>query len=289
MVAGQFFAILVNEIKETHLIMPDYRVAIAGLGTIGLKIAQAIDRGDLPGLSLTAVAARDIGKAGANLKDFRNLPVIVRLDELADFADVVVECAPAAVFAQSADAAINKGLIFITVSAGALLERSDLIERAAKTGAQIIVPTGALVGLDAVRAAAESKIASVRHIVRKPQASLKDAPYITRNNIALENLTAPLRVFKGTAREAARGFPANVNVSAALGMAGIGADKTLVEIWADPAIERNIHEISVEADSARFTMKIENIASQNAATGKITALSVIATLRRLTSALVIGT
>jgi len=289
MATDQFFAVLVNEIREILHIMPDYRVAIAGLGTIGLKIAQVIDKGDLPGLSLTAVAARNVRKARANLKDFRNIPAIVQLDELADFADVVVECAPAAVFAQSADAAVKKGLIFITVSAGALLERNDLIESAAKTGAQIIVPTGALVGLDAVRAAAESKIASVKHIVRKPATSLKAAPHIMQNNIVLENLAAPLCVFKGTAREAARGFPANVNVSAALGMAGIGADKTLVEIWADPAIKRNIHEISVEADSARLTMKIENIASENAATGKITALSVIATLRRLTSTLVIGT
>jgi len=269
--------------------MPEYRVAIAGLGTIGLKVAQTIDSGDLPGLSLTAVSAKNHAKAAANLRNFRTLPALVSLGELADLADVVVECSPAAVFAQCAEPAIAKGLIFITVSAGALLERADLIAQAEKTGAQIIIPTGALIGLDAVRAAAEGQIRSVTHSVRKPGASLKGAPFIEQNNIKLDNLTAALCIFKGSAREAAKGFPANVNVSAALGMAGIGADETIVEIWADPAIDRNIHEVFVEADSAHFSMKIENVPSKNAATGKITALSVIAALRRLTAPLVIGT
>ena len=269
--------------------MPEYRVAIAGLGTIGLKVAEAIDRGDLPGLSLTAVSAKNHARAAENLKNFRAIPAIVSLGELAELADVVVECSPAEVFAQCADAAIARGLIFITVSAGALLKRVDLISHAEKTGAQIIVPTGALIGLDAVRAAAEGQITSVTHCVRKPGASLKGAPYIEQNNINLDNLATAMRLFKGSAREAAKGFPANVNVSAALGLAGVGADETNVEIWADPDIDRNIHEVFVEADSARFSMKIENVPSKNAATGKITALSVIAALRRLTAPLVIGT
>ncbi len=268
--------------------MTEYRVAIAGLGTIGLKVAQVIDCGDLPGLSLTAVSALDHAKAVMNLKDFKTLPAIVPLGELADLADVIVECSPAAVFSESAQVAIAKGLVFITVSAGALLERPDLIELAKNTGAQIIVPTGALIGLDAVRAAAESEISKVTHCVRKPANSLKNAPFIVQNNISLDDLETPLCIFKGTAREAAQGFPANVNVSAALGLAGIGADKTRVEIWADPTIERNIHEVWVEAECARFSMRIENVPSENAATGKITALSVIATLRRLTAPLVIG-
>jgi len=275
--------------RDSRLKMPDYRVAIAGLGTIGLKVAEAIDSGDLPGLSLTAVSAKNRTKAAANLRNFRTRPAIVSLDELAELADVVAECSPAEVFSQCADAAIARGRIFITVSAGALLERADLISHAEKTGAQIIVPTGALVGLDAVRAAAEGQITSVIHCVRKPGTSLKGAPFVEQNNINLDNLTAALCIFKGSAREAAKGFPANVNVSAALGMAGIGADETNVEIWADPAIDRNIHEVFVEADSARFSMKIENVPSKNAATGKITALSVIAALRRLTAPLVIGT
>jgi aspartate dehydrogenase len=103
-------------------------------------------------------------------------------------------------------------------------------------------------------------------------------------------LTAPLRVFAGNAREGARGFPANVNVAAALALAGIGPERTALEIWADPALERNTHRIEVEADAARFAMSIESIPSEeNPRTGKLTALSVIACLRGLVEPLRVGT
>ena len=97
-------------------------------------------------------------------------------------------------------------------------------------------------------------------------------------------------MFEGTAREGAAGFPANVNVAAALGLAGVGPDKTRLEIWADPALDRNTHRIEVEADSARLKFSIENVPSEeNPGTGKITALSVVATLRGLTAPLKVGT
>jgi aspartate dehydrogenase len=96
-------------------------------------------------------------------------------------------------------------------------------------------------------------------------------------------------VFEGSAREAAAGFPANVNVAAALSLAGIGPDRTRVEIWADPTVDRNCHSIEVDADSARFSLKIENVPSENPRTGRITALSVLAALRKLHNPLRIGT
>jgi aspartate dehydrogenase len=97
-------------------------------------------------------------------------------------------------------------------------------------------------------------------------------------------------LFEGSAREGARAFPANVNVAAALGLAGIGPDETRLEVWADPTLERNTHRIEVEADSARFSMTIENVPSEeNPRTGRITALSVIAALRRLVSPFSVGT
>jgi aspartate dehydrogenase len=96
-------------------------------------------------------------------------------------------------------------------------------------------------------------------------------------------------VFVGSARDGARGFPANVNVAAALSLAGIGAERTRLEIWADPGVSRNTHRIVVEADSARFEMTIENVPSEaNPRTGKITALSVLAALRALTATLKVG-
>ena len=83
----------------------------------------------------------------------------------------------------------------------------------------------------------------------------------------MEGLTESICVFRGSAREAAIGFPANINVAVALSLAGIGPDRTTIEIWADPAGTRNVHHIEVEADSARFSMSIENIPSENPKTG----------------------
>jgi aspartate dehydrogenase len=125
-------------------------------------------------------------------------------------------------------------------------------------------------------------------VTRKPPAGLAGAPYLEERQISLEGLIAPLRVFEGTAREGARGFPANVNVAAALALAGIGPDRTRLEIWADPTVTRNTHTIEVEADSARLRMTIENVPSDNPRTGRITALSVIACLEGLVAPLRIG-
>ena len=138
-------------------------------------------------------------------------------------------------------------------------------------------------------AAAEGTITSLGIVTRKPPGGLAGAPYLIAKRISLDGLNAPLCVFKGSARDAAAAFPANVNVVAALSLAGIGPDRTTAEIWADPAVTRNCHHIKVESDSASFTMSIENIPSENPRTGRITALSVIAALRKLTAPLRIGT
>jgi len=266
------------------------RVGIGGLGAIGLKLAQEIDGGGIPGLELAAVSARDHEKARRNLAGLSNVPPVTTLAELAGQADVIVECAPAAAFAEVAEAAVEAGRIFIPASVGALLPRADLIARAGETGARIIIPTGALIGLDAVRAAAEGRIESVTLRTRKPPGGLEGAPHLVNNNISVTGLTEPKLVFDGTARDGAVGFPANVNVAAALSLAGVGPDETMLQVWADPGVDRNIHTITVEADSARFTMTIENIPSEeNPKTGKITALSMLATLRRLVAPMISGT
>jgi aspartate dehydrogenase len=164
-----------------------------------------------------------------------------------------------------------------------------LVVLARQRGGQIMVPTGALIGLDAVTAAAEGEIRIVRMVTRKPVRGLIGAPYLVEHDIRIEDITEPLRIFSGSAREAAIGFPANLNVAVALSLAGIGADKTTLEIWADPALERNTHRIEVVSDSATFSMAIENIPSENPRTGRITALSVIACLRKLNAPLRMGT
>lgn len=261
-------------------------VGIAGLGAIGMEVAKRL--GAVPGLKLAAVSARDAKAAAARLKAAGIKAPVVALPELARRADIVVECLPAAHFRTVAEAAIQRRRILVPLSAGALLANFDLVERANKTGARIIVPTGALIGLDAVRAAAEGEIRSVRMVTRKPPAGLDGAPYLTARGISVAGLAAPLKVFEGSARDGAAGFPANVNVAAALSLAGIGPDRTTLEIWADPALTRNTHRIEVESGSARFSMTIENVPSENPKTGRITALSVIACLKGLVETLRVG-
>jgi aspartate dehydrogenase len=264
------------------------RVAIAGLGAIGRVLARRLHDG-VPGLRLAGAAARDRAKAQAWLERERIACPLVELNEFPALADLAVECAPAAILEDICRPMLQVGKKVMVLSAGALLERPQLVELAKSTGGQIIVPTGALLGLDAVTAAAEGKIASVRMTTRKPPNGLAGAPYLVANGISVEGLNAPKRVFSGTAREAAAGFPANVNVAAALSLAGIGPDLTTIDIWADPTVERNCHSIDVEADSARFSLTIENIPSENPKTGRITALSALAALRKLHAPLRVGT
>src|SRR5215470_8717698 len=216
------------------------RVGIGGLGTIGLPVARWLAT-QPQGLSLVAVSARNRERAIERLSSSGIAVPVVPAGTLAERADVVVECMPAVAFDGIAVPAVEAGRILIALSAGALLDRLHLVEMARRTGARIIVPSGAILGLDAVRAAAQGTIQSVKMITRKPPQSLAGSPYLERNRISLDGLTRPIRVFAGTAREGARGFPANVNVAAALGLAGIGADRTRLEIWADPGATRNMH------------------------------------------------
>jgi aspartate dehydrogenase len=264
------------------------RVAIAGLGAIGRVLARRLSDG-VSGLTLACAAARDRKKAQAWLDAQRIACPLVELDAVPAHADLAVECAPAAIIEDICRPMLAAGKKVMVLSAGALLDRPHLAELAKTNGGQIIVPTGALLGLDAVTAAAEGKIGSVRMTTRKPPNGLVGAPYLMANNISVDGLNAPKRVFSGTAREAAAGFPANVNVAAALSLAGIGPDLTTIDIWADPTIERNCHSIEVEADSARFSLTIENIPSENPKTGRITALSALAALRKLHAPIRVGT
>jgi aspartate dehydrogenase len=268
--------------------MSETTVAIAGLGAIGRVLARKLTDG-VPGLRLACVAAGDEAKARAWLADQRIDCPVVPLADFPKYADLAVECAPAALIENICRPMLEAGKQVMVLSCGALLPRPELIDLAKAHGGRIVVPTGALLGLDAVIASAEGLIHSVRMTTRKPPAGLKGAPHLVKNNISVDGLNEAKLVFSGTAREAAAGFPANVNVAAALSLAGIGPDRTMIDIWADPAVERNCHSIAVDSDSARYTLSIENIPSENPKTGKNVALSVLAALRKMHSPLAVGT
>ncbi len=265
------------------------RVAIGGFGAIGKRVAKALDDG-LANLELTAVSAQDRVKAEAYMEgNFARTYPILPLGELAEIADVVVECCPAEYLAKVAAPVLAHGKTMIVISVGALLANPQLTTLAEQHGGRILVPSGALLGLDAVQSAAVGAIHSVDMVTRKPPHGLNGAPYLAGRGIDVAGISEPVKLFDGSASEAITGFPANLNVAVALGLAGIGPDRTHLEIWADPGVVRNTHTIRVKSDSADLTMTIENIPSEdNPKTGKITPLSIIATLKRLTAPLVIG-
>ena len=267
----------------------DMKIGIAGLGAIGRVLARNIQGGAIPKVTLAGVTTGDRAKAQRFMQEIGSAAPVLDIRELAAASDAVVECAPAAVFAEIAVPVLSCGKKLIALSAGQLLRHPELVALAKENGGQIIVPTGALIGFDAVSAAAEGSIHSVTMITRKPVNGLMGAPYLVRNGIDISKLSEPLCVFRGSARDAAMGFPENVNVAAALSLAGLGPDRTTIEIWADPNVKRNMHRVVVEADSARFEMAIENVPSENPKTGRITALSVMAALRKMVSPLRVGT
>jgi len=265
------------------------KIGIAGFGAIGKVVATAVDK-NIKGMELVGVSVRNKEKAVAAMNCLSQTVPILSSKELANAADVIVECVPKPAFINYAVPALEAGKLFITVSGAGILANPHIISIAKENGGKIILATGALLGLDAVRAAAEGSVSEIRMITRKPPNALEGAKYLIENAISVENLSEPKKVFEGNALNGATGFPANVNVAAALGLAGIGAEKTLLEIWADPSLKRNTHTIKVDADSARFEMTIENVQSEeNPGTGKITALSVVACLRSLIDPMRVGT
>lgn len=263
------------------------RIAIAGLGAIGMAVAEALEKG-IPNCRLTAVSANDKERARQRLAHFKTPVEVVDIDQLEAFADVVVECCPAEFLEDVCLPFVKAGKTALVLSSGALLDFPALIEVARENGGQIIVPSGALLGLDAVSAAAEGTIHSVKMVTRKPVKGLAGAPFLTERNLEIADIKEPILLFNGTPREAIKGFPANLNVAVSLSWAGIGPDRTSLEIWADPNITRNTHRIDVDADSARLSLTIENIPSENPKTGRITALSVISSLRKLGAPLRVG-
>ncbi len=265
-------------------------VAIAGLGAIGGYLARALLSGAVPGLTLAAASVRDeakaremLGTAGASLP-------LVTPAALADHAAIVVEALPPAAFDSVARPAVASGRHLVALSTGALMARPELFDLARETGARITAPSGAILGLDAIAAAAEAHIDEVTIRTSKPPRGLAGAPYVEEQGLELDGLTKPLCIFSGPVTEAIRHFPANVNVAASVSLAGIGPDRTRIEVWADPTLKRNVHEVRLKGETCNFTAQIENLPDpDNPRSSRITALSALAALRRIAGPVRIGT
>ena len=260
---------------------PPLAVAIAGLGAIGGAMAREIARSE-PLIRITAVSARDEAKAEALLAEAGVACPLLPLARLPEAADLVVECLPAAAFDTIADATLAAGKALMVLSAGQLARRDDLIPAFRARGQRLIVPTGAILGLDVVRALARGPVESCRIVTRKGPRGLAGAPHLVGQGIDPMSLKESTLVFSGSAREAIAGFPANVNVAVALSLAGVGIDRTICEIWVDPGEGSNVHRIELRAGGADVTMTIAGTPDpRTPRTSGMTALSAVDALRRL--------
>jgi aspartate dehydrogenase len=264
------------------------RLGVVGLGVIGQALVRAADEGRVPA-SVTAVTTRTPAKAEAFLRGLRSRPPMTDLPGVVEASEVVVEASGGPTVEAICRAALPRGRDVLVLSAGALLEREDLVDLAREGGARIYVPSGAIIGLDGLKGAAVGRMDSVTMTTRKPPQGLKGAPYVVERGIDLEAIREPTVIFEGNPVDACRGFPENVNVSAAVSLAGIGPRRTTMRIVCDPTISRNMHEVEAVGEFGRSFIRIENVPSENPKTGILTFLSTIAFLRGREAPLVVGT
>jgi aspartate dehydrogenase len=266
------------------------RVALAGFGGVGKEIATRLLRGDLPGAALTAVTARDLGKARANVRALNSDVPVVSLAELMDHADIVCECATAESFPDIARATMKAGKTLITVSVAGLPNCPDLVDLAVAHGGRIRVASGGLPGLDIIRGVREGTIHFIKLTTTFRPESLAHEPFVIGKGFDFTvHPKAPVKVFEGTAREAAAAFPRHFNVAITLSLGGVGFDKTQIEVWVDSSVAGAIQHIEVRADDADLTLESRNRPSANPRTSRIIAPSIMATLRTYVDPIQVGT
>jgi aspartate dehydrogenase len=263
-------------------------VGVVGLGAIGRRVCQALDAG-VPGLRLAAATARTRDKAEAFLKSLGAPVSFLSLDDLVGACDVVVEASTQAHLQEIAPRALGASRDLVVLSCGALLGRADWVALAEANGCRILVPSGAIGGLDAVKGGTVGPITSVTMESRKAPAGWAGAPWVVQQKIDLDAIREETLIFEGPATAACPAFPANVNVLAALSLAGIGPERTTTRIYAVPGLARNTHRISVEGEFGSLVVEVRNVPSENPRTGRLSYLSTIALLRDLGATLRVGT
>lgn len=261
------------------------KVGIIGCGTIGAEIAKACN-GRLKDM-LELVGVYDIDQDRAK-------PVFAKVSksqsELIGTADLIVESASSSVSAGILKECIESGKSCMVMSVGGLLGNEKLLDKAAEKGVKVFIPSGALCGIDGLKAASTGNIESVTLTTRKPPRGLAGAPYLKDKGIDVSAIKSETTVFEGSAAEAVKGFPQNVNVAAVLSIAGIGAKRTVVRIVSSPEYRSNTHELEVRGDFGRIFTATSNVPSEaNPRTSAMAVFSAIATLESAASSVRIGT
>lgn len=265
------------------------RVGILGVGAIGQTIATALDRRRIDA-TLVGLADQDRAKAENFAVTLKNPAPVLSLDTLVQSADLIVEAASQEALLEIVPRALAQGKDLLIMSGGGLLGREDWFRLARERGCRIYVPSGALAGLDGLKAASVGAIQSVTLTSRKPVAALQGAKYVVERGLPLESLKEETVVFEGSAKEASQAFPATANVAAAVSLVVGDRANVRVKIIAVPGGCRNIHEVMVEGEFGRLHVAVENVPSEaNPRTSKLAALSALAALEGITRSLRVGT
>ena len=266
------------------------KVGIIGCGTIGSRLAKFIDESLDKEAVVSVLCDTDINKAKKLSAEIKSKPKTADIQELINESSLVIEAASASVSAQALKASIAAKKDIMIMSVGGLLGNENLLEEAKKGNIRVYIPSGAIGGIDTVKAAGQAKIKSAKLITRKPPQGFKGAPYVIENKIDLDTIKQEKVLFEGTAKEAIKGFPANINVSAVLSLASIGAEKVRVVIMACPDSKANTHQVQLEGDFGKLTTITENVpCPDNPKTSYLAILSAIATLKQIFSSIKIGT
>ncbi len=253
------------------------RIGILGCGAIGSEIARAASTMD----GVDGVWLYDVDPdAVALLSDLDGATPCADPERLVDAVELVIECANKGVVQTHVRDALAAGKKAMVLTVGALADdalRAELTELARANGTKLYLPSGAVMGVDGLKAAGEATLKSVTLVTTKPNAGL---------DRSVDQWTL---LFNGPAREAVQRFPKNINVAATLSMSGLGFDDTWVQVAVDPLAQRNSHKVIVEGDFGRARIEVENLPSPtNPRTSHLASLSAIALLRRILSPVEIG-
>ncbi len=265
-------------------------IGLVGCGAIGSRLAREIERRFKRQARLIGVYDSDPRKAERLSRCFRPRIPILQISELVSRSDLLIEAASPKAVRQLLPHVISKRKAMLVMSTGGILQSPELVRRARAASIPLYLPSGAIVGLDGIKAAANGALKSVTLTTRKPPLALKGSPELVRRRIRLDRVKAPQVLFEGSATEAIKAFPQNVNVAATLALAGLGPHRTRVRVVVDPSLKRNVHEIEVVGSFGRLLTRTENLPSRkNPRTSQLAVLSALATLRQIFSPLRIGT
>jgi aspartate dehydrogenase len=271
--------------------MKKIRIGIVGCGAIGKSLGGFIDRDLSSKAKLSAICDLDIANATSLKKKIINSkPIITSLDRLIGKSDLVIECASGKISYQVAKKAIIKRKSVLIMSIGGIISKAkELFDLARKNNCFIYLPSGALCGLDGLRALSLVGIKRVILTTRKPPKALEGAVYIKKHGIDLSKIKKEAVIFEGDAFDAIKNFPQNINVAALLSIAGLGPKRTLVKIMTSPKYKNNSHEVKIESKAGNICTICENVTfKENPKTSYLAALSAMSVLKNIFDSVKIG-